>query len=129
MKAEENARAVMLVEDNEMIRMLIEEVLSLQYEVEAFADAESALARARERAFDLVLLDVTLPGMSGTEAMKTLRTLPSYTDTPLVAMTGHSSPADRLEYLSAGFTEHLGKPFMPEELTRLVRELVPSAQA
>ena len=117
--------SIMLVEDNDMIGMLIEELLSAEYEEELFADAESALERAKERPFDLVLMDVTLPKMSGVDAMKALRVLPEYADTPIVAMTGLSSPAHRAEYLAAGFTEHLGKPFLPDELFRIIESLLP----
>ena len=119
--------SIMLVEDNEMIRELITELLGDEYEQETYSDAESAVARARERTFDLVLLDVSLPNMSGMEAVKVLRSLPAYADTPIVAMTGHTSPEQHAQYLEIGFTEHLGKPFMPDELTDLVGSLLSSA--
>jgi two-component system, sensor histidine kinase len=119
--------SIMLVEDNEMIRELITELLSSEYEQETYSDAETALARARERGFDLVLLDVSLPNMSGMEAIKVLRGLPAYSGVPIVAMTGHTSPEQHAKYLEMGFTEHLGKPFMPDELIELVENLLSPA--
>lgn len=117
----------MLVEDNEMIRTLIVDVIEGGYHIETFADAESALARAAERPFDLVLMDISLPTMSGMDAIGELRKLPAYASTPIVAMTGHTSPEQRNEYLNAGFDDHLGKPFMPDELIDLIARLAPSS--
>jgi CheY-like chemotaxis protein len=117
--------SILLVEDNEMIRALIVDVLELEYDLETFGNAESALVRAKEESFDVVLLDITLPTMGGMEAVKHFRKLPRYEHTPIVAMTGHTSPEQRKQYLQAGFTDHLGKPFMPEELMDLLSRLAP----
>lgn len=108
-----------------MIRTLIVDVLEQEYDLETFGHAEPALRRAREASFDIVLLDITLPTMGGMEAVKHLRNLPGYEHTPIIAMTGHTSPEQREQYLQAGFTDHLGKPFMPEELITLLVRLIP----
>lgn len=119
--------SILLIEDNEMIRTLIVDVLEFEYYLETFGTAESALSRAQEQAFDVVLLDITLPTMSGMEAVAQFRKLPGYEQTPIVAMTGHTSPEQRAKYLKAGFTDHLGKPFMPEELMDLLVRLMPQS--
>ena len=96
-------------------------------EVEERIAGQHVVAMRQQPAVDLVLLDVSLPNMSGLEAIRVLRSLPEYADIPIVAMTGHTSPEQHAQYLEAGFTEHLGKPFMPDELTELVGNLLSSA--
>ncbi len=122
-KAGSTRTSILLVEDNEIIRTLIVDVLEQEYRLETFGHAEPALLRAQEESFDVILLDISLPTMSGMEAVKHFRKLPGYVHTPIIAMTGHTSPEQRALYLKAGFTDHLGKPFMPDELVDLLERL------
>lgn len=114
--------AILVVEDNESIRYLVQEMLELEHEVESFESAEPAVARAAERRFDLVMLDATLPGMSGTEALAALRAMPAYADTPIVAMTAYAQGTTREAYLQQGFSAFLPKPFTPDDLERVVMQ-------
>ncbi|MBA2663083.1 MAG: response regulator [Bradymonadaceae bacterium] len=113
--------SVLLVEDNEAIRQVVHRQLARLYEVEAFGDAESALERARDRTFDVVLLDISLPGMDGLQALSKLRETSEHATCPIIAITGHALPGDEESFLRAGFSGYLSKPFSPGDLEALVR--------
>lgn len=108
--------SIMLVEDDEMIRQLLSLQLGKVYSLEAFPDAESALKRAHERTFDIVLMDISMPGMGGVQGVGILRTIPGYADTPVLAMTGYTLPEDAERFREAGFDTLVEKPFTPRQL-------------
>lgn len=122
----EKTSLVLLVEDNDIIRRVIVEELAGRYgyEVEAFAEAESALQRAREMPFDVVVMDISLPGMNGIEALKNLRSTDRYDQHPIIAITAYAASDDRERFLSEGFSEYLPKPFSGEELARTIQSLL-----
>ncbi len=118
--------SIMLVEDDAMIRDLLSLQLGKVYSLEAFPDAESALKRAHERAFDLVLMDISMPGMGGVRGVGILRTIPGYADTPILAMTGYTMPDDVARFLEAGFDTLVEKPFTPRQLREKLQSYHPS---
>jgi DNA-binding response OmpR family regulator len=84
--------------------------------------AEARLVLA-DQACDLLLSDLSLPDGDGWELLESLgEARPRWA----IAMSGKNSPADRAHSLAAGFQGHLGKPFLPSELERVLRELEPS---
>ncbi len=118
--------SIMLVEDDEMIRNLLTMQLGKVYALEAFPDAESALERAHERTFDLVLMDISMPGMGGVQGVGILRTIPGYADIPVLAMTGYTMPEDAQRFREAGFDTLVEKPFTPRQLREKIEEYHPS---
>jgi CheY-like chemotaxis protein len=92
---------------------------------EAATTAEALDAAVRLRP-DLVLLDVMMPGASGLAVIERLRGDPDLRDTPVVVVSAFSSEADRAAALETGATAFLGKPFEPDELELLARELLPA---
>lgn len=111
---------VLLVEDNEDIRPLLEQLLKKVGEVDAFSNAEAALECAARTNYDIVLMDISLPKMSGLEAMLKLRSMHEYDNVAVIAMTGHAIPGDRERFLQAGFDAYIAKPFAPSELVSMV---------
>ena len=115
---------VLVVDDNpdaaQSLAMLLE---VLGHRVETFGDALSALSRAPVYQPDLVLLDVGLPRMSGYEAARALRAMPSMRGTMLVACTGYGQEEDRKRSREAGFDYHLVKPVRMEDLERILTEV------
>ena len=82
------AYKIMLVEDEVFIRELYEMVLEKEgYEVEAFADGNEAVAALEKNAYDLVLLDIMLPGKDGIQILTDLRAMPSHKDTKVMMLT------------------------------------------
>ena len=116
--------AILLIEDDEVIRTMLPAMLQPEFEVTAMADAESALVEAMRTNFDLVLMDIGLPEMDGVDAMRQLHTIPGYEESPIVALTGYALPNDRQRFTEAGFTAHIAKPFVPEDLVTRLRQLI-----
>lgn len=121
----DGATEILLVEDNEIIRRVIVERLQEMdgYEVEAFEQAEPALECARERLFDVLLVDISLPTIDGVEALKKFRSIESYADRPIIATTGYALPGDRERFLEEGFSAYLAKPFSADELLKTIQTL------
>jgi PAS domain S-box-containing protein len=111
---------LLVIEDNDEIRALIERLLRKLAHIDAFADAESAIEQAASRTYNLVLMDISLPRMSGVEALEQLRRLPAYRSIPVIALTGHAIPGDRERFLDLGFDQYLAKPFSPGALRDIV---------
>lgn len=112
--------SILLVEDTQSIRELVSDTLGQFANVWKFHDAEAALECARERTFDLILMDIGLPGLSGIEATKQLRQMEGYTNKPIIALTGHVLPDDVERIMEAPFSGHISKPFSIEALTEEV---------
>jgi CheY-like chemotaxis protein len=80
---------------------------------------QGALAIARVRSPEIVLLDIGLPGLSGYDVVRQLREDPRTRGATIVAVTGYGQEADRLRALEAGFDQHLVKPVVLSELDAL----------
>jgi two-component system, OmpR family, response regulator RegX3 len=91
------------------------------YDVETRTDGESALAAARARPFDLVVLDLMLPGVSGVEVCRRLR---ESSDVPVIMLTARDAEVDRVLGLESGADDYLTKPFSMAELVSRVRAIL-----
>jgi two-component system response regulator RegX3 len=91
------------------------------HEVETVEDGERAIAAAGERPFDLILLDLMLPGVSGIEVCRRLR---SESAVPIIVLTARDSEVDRVVGLEAGADDYLTKPFSMSELLARVRAIL-----
>lgn len=101
---------ICVVEDNPDNRMLLQAILSGSYEVVEYEDGESALDGIRAQRPDLLLLDVSLPGIDGPEVVRRLRADDTLRDLPVIALTAHTMTGDRERLLAAGFDDYLKKP-------------------
>lgn len=119
--------AAILVCDNEKIlRSLIAATLDgLGHELVEARDGTEALAEATKHRFDLILLDMMMPGKSGLEVVGELRRVPGLAAVPVVMLTGRSRIEDREAATRAGATHFLAKPFRPVELITLVDAILP----
>ena len=107
-------KRIAIVEDNEDSRLLIRAILKGLYEVIEYEDGESALAGLRVEKPDLLVLDISLPGMAGTEVLRRIRGDGSLSDLPVIALTAHAMDGGRKEYVAAGFNDHIGKPIFDD---------------
>jgi CheY-like chemotaxis protein len=114
-RAEDDVRQrIAVIEDNADNRLLVDAILGDRYtldEYETGADALSGMAFHRP---DLILLDVSLPGMDGLDVLARLRQHPSLRDVPVVAVTAHAMAGDRERYLAAGFDGYVPKPIVDD---------------
>lgn len=114
-------RSILLVDDDVGLCALMRDFFApYRYEVEAVHDGRRGLARALERAFDLVILDVMLPVIDGFEVLRQLR---KRSAAPVILLTARTEREDRVAGLNAGADDYLPKPFGPEELLARMRAI------
>lgn len=129
MSAGEGRRPVVLVaDDNEHNREYARQVLADRWEVLLAQDGVEALALARALPA-LVLLDISMPGLDGTEVALRLKADPLTAAIPVVACTAHAMRGDKEWALSSGFDAYLPKPYRPAELVACVEDLLGPSEA
>ncbi|MEM6531736.1 MAG: response regulator transcription factor [Myxococcota bacterium] len=117
---------VLLVEDDTRLAGLTTEYLQGHgYAVTHVSSAEQGLKEIREMRFDMVLLDLMLPGMDGLAACREIRTV---SDVPIIVLTARGEEADRVMGLELGADDYLSKPFSPRELLARIRSLLRRAR-
>ena len=113
---------ILVVEDDPRLAATVERVLVAEdHDVEIAADGDEALRRARARPFDLVVLDVMLPGLDGIAVCKRLR---AAGPVPILLLTALGGTEERVRGLDSGADDYLVKPFAYEELLARVRALL-----
>jgi len=112
---------ILLVEDNEMNRDMLSRRLERKgYEVELAVDGRQGVDKAKTLAYDLVLMDMSLPEIDGWEATRELRSDPATKSLPIIALTAHAMSGDREKALEAGCDDYDTKPI---ELNRLLGKM------
>ena len=112
---------VLLAEDTPTNQLLVVHALSKRgHEVEVARDGRAAVDLARRNSYDLILMDLQMPGMDGFEATAAIRELPGLDRTPIIALTAHTMVGDRERCLAAGMEGYLPKPLDLEELIEAV---------
>ncbi len=121
------SRRILVVEDEAALRLSLSDRLRSEgYEVETAADGERGFARAREAPFDLLVLDVMLPGKSGFDVCRDLRR--EGVETPILMLTARGEVIDRVLGLKLGADDYLVKPFDSRELVARIEALLRRAQ-
>ena len=126
-------RRLLVVEDNSIARTITTQVLrSRGYDVDCAATGEEAIASAHTVLYDLILMDLQMPGMDGFEAAEAIRTLKPYSNVPILAFTANSSDEYRDACKQRGLDGFLTKPIRAQELAAVIerhldrrRKLIP----
>ncbi len=105
----------MLVEDNKDNRLLVRTLLSELYTLLEYETGFEAIQALKTSTPNLILLDISLPGMDGIEVLSRLRSNERLRDIPVVALTAHAVSGDRERFLEAGFNDYVAKPIVNEE--------------
>lgn len=105
---------IAVVEDNPDNRMLVQALLEDQYEISEYETGVQAVEGLGSDVPDLILLDISLPEMDGTEVLAWIRRQDALKDLPVIALTAHAMAGDRDKYLAAGFNDYVTKPIVDE---------------
>jgi two-component system sensor histidine kinase/response regulator len=116
---------ILLVEDNLINQKVASALLKkLGHQVFIVTDGQSALNELERQAFDLVFMDVQMPGMDGLTATAKIRRELNLPNLPIVAMTAHSMKGDKERCLVAGMNDYLSKPIDPDELHQIIQKWI-----
>ncbi len=115
------SRLLLVDDDRELAGMLREYLEPEGFTVEWCADGPDALERLRRSAFDLIILDVMMPGMNGLDVLRRLR---ADDETPVLMLTARGDDVDRIVGLEIGADDYLAKPFNPRELVARLRAIL-----
>jgi CheY-like chemotaxis protein len=108
-------KRIAVVEDNPDNRLLVQAILEDLYEISEYESGPAALEGFAQDRPDLVLLDISLPGMDGTEVLQHVRADARLRDLPVIALTAHAMAGDRERYLALGFNGYVTKPILDED--------------
>lgn len=109
-------RTVAVVEDSPDNRLLVQAILGELYDLVEYENGSDAVAGVLTSPPDLVLLDISLPGMDGNEVLARIRADERIRRLPVIALTAHAMSGDRERYLAAGFDDYISKPIVDENL-------------
>ena len=117
---------IALVEDNADNRLLVHAILEDLYDLDDYENGADALSGIESNPPHLVLLDISLPAMDGTEVLRRMRLHGQLRHLPVIALTAHAMAGDREKYLALGFDAYVTKPIVDEnlllgEIERLLR--------
>lgn len=116
-------RHILIVEDNPDNSQLVSWILEDEgYDVTCVETGESCLTTLEHSPFDLILMDISLPGISGKEATQRIRQTPSIANIPILALTAHSIPEEHQSILNSGVNGLLTKPIDESLLIQTIRK-------
>src|SRR6476661_8725711 len=115
---------ILVVDDEQPLRELVIVTLGDSYSCDEAADGDAALEQLRTRRYDMVVLDVMMPGRSGIDVLREMRADEAMRDVPVVVVSAWQSSQDIDSALAAGANGFLPKPFRAEELDATVRALI-----
>ncbi len=116
---------IMVVEDNPQNMRLFEMVLRVEdYTLLKATDGEEALDMAIREQPDLILMDISLPKMSGLDVTRKLREDPAFSDTPIIGITAYAMKGDREKVLGSGCDIYMSKPVNTLALPEMIAELL-----
>lgn len=120
-----SGRRILVVDDEPHIRRVLSAVLGDRgFEIEMASDGAEGLEVLSARDFDLVILDLMMPGASGLEILSKIRIDPQRSETPVIILTAKGQDTDRDAALAGGANDFLTKPFSPKKLIARIEEIL-----
>jgi len=114
---------ILIVEDNDDNMELLIQILEDDFDIVEATNGEEALLIAREEKPDLILMDLSLPGMDGWEATRRLKANNELQSIPVIALTAHAMPGDKEKALLAGCDDYVSKPIEIDSLMVAINSL------
>lgn len=117
---------VLVVEDDEATCLLFETVLPHSYDLDVEDDPAAALEKARQKTYDVILLDIHLGDtrIDGIGILQQLRRIEKYEQRPIIAITAYAMPGDQQQFLEEGFDGYVPKPFTKKTLFSTLKGLL-----
>jgi DNA-binding response OmpR family regulator len=123
--AESRGGRILVVDDEPHIRRILTALLGMEgFEVKLARDGTEGLKAWTNHVFDLVILDLVMPGASGLEVLAKIRSDPERGATPVIILTAKGQDTDRQAALAGGADDFLTKPFSPKKLVARIREIL-----
>ncbi|MBF0118919.1 MAG: response regulator [Desulfobacterales bacterium] len=121
-----NGVKILVAEDNDINQQVAREILEQSGAFVTIApNGKDAVSKMlKEDSYDLILMDIQMPQMNGTEATKFIRSKLNFTQIPIIAMTAHALPSERDNCLSSGMNDYISKPFEPEQFLTVISKWV-----
>ncbi len=117
-------RLLVVDDEADIVELLSYNLTREGFSVDASYDGESALKRIREKTYDLIILDLMLPGIQGLELCRIIRGRPETSRVPIVMLTAKSEEPDKVLGLETGADDYITKPFSPRELVARVKAIL-----
>ncbi|NMG58193.1 response regulator [Geitlerinema sp. P-1104] len=111
---------ILAVDDSISMQGMIKQTLEQQYQVLVASNTVEALGKLYHEGIDLMLLDISMPGVDGLELCKILRKSPEFKKLPIIILTARDGASDQMEGRLAGATQYLTKPFDPGQLRQTI---------
>lgn len=118
-------KKLLIVDDDPISRDLLFRFLRNDYSVDFACDGLEALSKINENIYSLILMDINLgKGMNGIEVTKKIRTKKDYAQTPIIALTAYAMQGDKEEFINAGCTSYISKPFYKRDLITVIETFI-----
>jgi two-component system cell cycle response regulator DivK len=121
-------KRVLVVEDNEVNLELVTQLLEDEYAISTASDGGAAVEEAKKVRPDIILMDLSLPGVDGWEATRRLRSDPDLARTPIIALSAHAARSEIQRALDAGCNAYVTKPIDEDELKQTITRLLQSVE-
>jgi phosphate regulon transcriptional regulator PhoB len=119
-----NTKKILIVDDEpDLVELVSYNLKKEGFKVSTAPDGEDALEKVRKSAFDLVILDLMLPGIQGVELCRMLRSNPKTEAIPIIMLTARGEVSDKIRGLETGADDYMTKPFSPKELLARVKAI------
>ncbi len=114
-------KKVLVVEDHPLNMELVLEILeAMGFDARGAEDGKQAIGMVEKELYDLIIMDIELPGMNGVEVKDMIKTKPSYKNVPVIALTSYAMKGDRERFLGSGFDDYVPKPIdVPEFMKKM----------
>lgn len=117
-------REILMVDDDPNSIKYVSFMVSGKYNLDSYTDGFKAFEAVKKKQYDIILMDINLgKGVSGVDITQMIRQLPNYTNTPVIALTAFAMAGDKEEFLEAGCSHYLSKPFSKREFFDLLEQI------
>jgi CheY-like chemotaxis protein len=119
------AKVILIIDDDPLIRQLLKNFLGKEYTIELKSGGQEAIYWLKSgNKPDLILLDMEMPGMNGRVFIRRIKTSPAHKDIPVVILSGTNSNLLKSGFFNAGAADFILKPFVPEELSKMIKNVL-----